>query len=89
MNYRKTLSNLGELGTKSLHEGYRSDATEYSFRKHVLLLLRELIDTNKENTKSIKKTMRANSVVLRELKNVLRRLAPDYLKNGSDNEKSK
>lgn len=77
MNFKDTLRNLGKLGSKSKTEGFVGDATEYSFRKHVLLLLRELVDEIKSERKSLKKTIRANSVVNRELKNVLRRLAID------------
>ena len=70
MDLQSTISSLGRLSNQSKREGYPGDETEYSFRKHVLILLEEFVD----ETKKLKKSIRTNNSELRRFTNVLRRL---------------
>ena len=74
MNFNDTIKNLGKRAIQRRAEGYMGDALGYSFQRHVLMWLRELVNETKENRKQLKKTIRANNVVMRETRNVLRRL---------------
>lgn len=54
ISLNKTIHNLEHMENKSRKEGYKNDATNTAFKRHQLLLMKDIIKQLKENSKQYK-----------------------------------